>query len=223
MNMQNKSNSTWRVACLIGLLTVVTLSLLCRFWAKGAFVTDDSAEFTGSKLTWNGKNYSSVGGIYTEEKRIAKTADGWDVNEIREDPDHNFVVVRSFLDQYLMVADDYTIPTSGRLTMVNWHGDPLTDPEFLEAVLEISVQKNTSFTYETENISMVTDQQHMREVFFAYENCPVATVFQGYLGKVDGKWVMTTDIEKTTHPQPYLVGCHKIPDEYESILERYFK
>ncbi len=209
--------------CLMGLLIIVTLCMIYRLGSKGAFVTDDSAVFTGSKLTWNGKSYSSAGGVYTEGKRIAKTSDGWDVNEVREDPDHNFVVVRSFLDQYLMVADDYTIPSSGKLTMVNWHGDPVTDSEFLEAILEINVQKSTSFTYETEGIFIVTDRQHMREVYYAYEACPVATFFQGYLGKVDGRWVMTTDIEQPTYPHPYLVGCYEIPDEYEGILEKYFE
>ena len=51
----------------------------------------------------------------------------------------------------------------------------------------------------------------MKKLYFAYEDCPVATVYKGYLGKINGQWAITTD-----------GGCYSIPDKYSKILEKYF-
>ena len=67
----------------------------------------------------------------------------------------------------------------------------------------------------------------MRELWFAYEGCPVATNYMGYMGKVNGEWVITTEIFQTTEsddpsPPQYSVSCYKIPSEYWDILSKYF-
>ena len=76
-----------------------------------------------------------------------------------------------------MVADDYTVPANGELTTISWNGTYITDTEFLTAVSNIDAQKATSFTYQTYGIYELNDNQHMRELYFAYENCPVTTIF----------------------------------------------
>ena len=220
--MKKISSNAVRMACFFVLLIGVAFYVIFRLWSDGVFVSDHSAEYTGSKLTWDGKTYSASAGDYTEGRIIAKTEDGWDIHEVKEDPDHHFLVVRSFLDQQLFVSDDYTVPESGNLTTASWNGTYITDPDFLKAISEIQAQKNTSFMYATEGITSYTDDQRMRSLYVAYENCPVATIFAGYLGKVNDRWVITTEIEQVPYPQPYTVGCYVIPNEYVSLLEEYF-
>ena len=67
----------------------------------------------------------------------------------------------------------------------------------------------------------------MKSIYFAYEDCPIATEYKGYLGKINGKWAITTYISSDQRhpngsPKPYLVGCYSIPEEYTSTLEKYW-
>ena len=84
-------------------------------FASGILVLDHSAQrgFENS-VTWGGHTYVeySYSG-YHEGKTIAKTTDGLRINEIDEDPTHTFIVLRSFLDQWLLVREDYSIPSDG--------------------------------------------------------------------------------------------------------------
>ena len=41
------------------------------------------------------------------------TTIGLRINEIAEDPTHTFIVLRSFMDQWLLVREDYIIPADG--------------------------------------------------------------------------------------------------------------
>lgn len=207
---------------------LVTVSgILALLWNGGVFVFDRSATVHIEGMTWNGRGYSRVSGVYSEGRTIAKSDDGsWKINEIKEDMSHTFVVARSFLDQYLYVSDDYTVPVSGKVTKVCWNGEYIEDNAFVDILTEIDTMKTTSFDYETEAIFALNDTQRMKEVYFAYENCPVATVNKGWLGKINGKWVITTYISYDQDnvdgaPKPYVVGCYSIPDQYSQILEEY--
>ena len=195
--------------CVAFVMVVVILLLL---WRMGVFVTDRSAAVYIEHMTWKGQSYSQISGHYTEGRTIAKSEDGsWKINEVKEDPSHTFVVARSFLDDRLYVSDDYTIPTDGEITTICWNREYIEDKEFIKALSEIDAAKTTSFAYETERIFELTENQRMKELYFAYEDCPVATVYKGYLGKINGQWAITTD-----------GGCYSIPDKYSKILEKYF-
>lgn len=216
-----------RLAIFLLCFSLIAVAFLLKLWESGAFIFVRSAKIGSEFVIWNDKDYSYINGIYSEGRTIAKGNNDWKINAVKEDPTHTFVVVRSFLDQYLVVSDDYTVPQSGELTTVCWNGKYISDEEFLDAVAKIEAEKSTSFTYETEAIFQLTDNQHLRELYFAYENCPVATNFKGYMGKVNGKWVMTSYISQDTRepdgsPKPYEVGCYIIPDEYVEIISNYF-
>lgn len=224
--MNNKLIKYIIAACVSFVILIGIFVLLCH---SGVIVTDRSAIVGIEGMIWNGKGYSTVSGQYTEGRTIAKSADGsWDINEVKEDPSHNFVVVRSFLDQRLYVADDYIIPTSGEITKVYWNGAYIENEDFLKAMSEIDATKTTSFDYETDAIFSLTDNQHMKILYVAYENCPVATVYKGYLGKINGNWTITTLVSDDQRnedgsPKPYTVGCYSIPDKYTDILEAFFE
>lgn len=209
-------------------LTLIIIRIFGMLWYSGVFVSDRSAIVHVEGMKWNGKDYSRIGGEYTEGRTIAKSDNGWKINEIKEDPSHTFVVVRSFLDQYLYVADDYEIQTNGNITKVCWDGEYIDNKEFISALTEIDSIKTTSFDYEIEEpIFVVNDNKKMKPLRFAYEGCPVATVHKGYLGKINGKWVITTYISSNQYNddgsyKPYAVGCYLIPDKYSNILKKYF-
>ncbi len=215
---------------LVSLLVLVVAGAgVFVLYKADAFVFDYSAEFFSSeRMIWDGKEYSAISGDYTEGRTIARDKNGnLHINTVEQDPSHTFVAVRSFLDNYLMVADDYAVPEAGELTTVSWNGEYITDTEFLNALAKIEDEKQTSFTFETEGIFRWTENQRMRRLYFAYENCPVATNFKGYMGKVNGKWVITTYISQDVvnedgSPKPYSVGCYEIPEEYWDILSKYF-
>ena len=116
-----------------------------------------------------------------------------------------------FLRFHLYVSDDYTIPTDGEITTICWNREYIEDKEFIKAMSEIDAAKTTSFAYETERIFELTENPRMKKLYFAYEDCPVATVYKGYLGKINGQWAITTD-----------GGCYSIPDKSSKILEKYF-
>ena len=73
------------------------------------------------------------------------------VNEVEEDPSHTFIVLRSFLDQRLYVADDYTIPKEGDITCVYLKYDRFDNAELCGIISEILASQNETFEYETEN------------------------------------------------------------------------
>ena len=211
--------SKFSIICLC-VFFVIAIGSFVLLWNSGVFVFDRSAIVHMEGMTWKGQDYSIVSGEYTEGRTIAKSKDGWKINEVKEDPSRTFVVARSFLDQYLYVSDDYTVPTSGKITKVCWNGEYIENEEFLQALTQIDSARTTSFDYETEAIFELNDSQRMKQLYFAYENCPVATVNKGWLGKINGEWVITTYI--SSNQKPYTVGCYSIPDKYSQILEKYF-
>lgn len=203
--------SKFSIICLC-VLFVIAIGIFVLLWNSGVFVFDRSAIVHVEGMVWKGQDYSRISGEYTEGRTIAKSEDGsWKINEVKEDPSHTFVVARSFLDQYLYVSDAYTIPTSGEITKICWNREYIEDKEFIKALSEIDAAKTTSFAYNTEAIFVLKDNQRMKKLYFAYEGCPVATVYKGYLGKINGKWAITTD-----------GGCYSIPDKYSQVLEKYF-
>ena len=215
-----------RIKFILTLLLIFSLVIIAlMLWRLLCIPT---AEVSSNHVIWNEKEYCQAYGVYTEGKTIAKGKEAdWKINSVKEDPSHTFIVARSFLDQYLFVSSDYIIPTEGRVTTISWNGEYITDEMFINTVTNIEKEKTTTFTYETDGIYQLTDTQQMRALYFAYEDCPVTTEFKGYMGKVNGEWVITTYISNDKvnpdgSPKQYSVGCYKIPKELRDILSQYF-
>ena len=215
-----------RIKFILSLLLIFLLVMIVFILWK--IICIPSVEVTSNHVVWDEKEYYPAYGVYTEGKTIAKGKEAdWKINSVKEDPSHTFIVARSFLDQYLLVSSDYVIPTEGRVTIIAWNGKYITDEMFINTMTNIEKEKTTTFTYETDGIFQLTDFQQMRELYFAYEDCPVATEFKGYMGKVNGEWVITIYISNDTvnpdgSPKKYTVNCYKIPKEYGDILSQYF-
>lgn len=90
----------------IAIFLAITAAALLLLFTNGIIVFDHSGQRRGEGVFWNGSMYILCSGEYSEGKTIAKTEDGWRINEVKEDDSHTFIVMRSFLDQYLLVKED---------------------------------------------------------------------------------------------------------------------
>ena len=209
-----------KLKILIGCLVVV-VAIFAVMVAKGIIVFDHSAErgFENS-IIWKSVRYEPVPGVYKEGKTIAKVKDsGLSINEVEEDDSHTFVVVRSFIDQWLVVREDYDVPKSGEITKAYWAHQLIEDDEFFSAVTKLMQQSTPDFLYDNSNddIYQYKGNDVMRQIVVAYENCPVPTNYLGYIGTMDGKWCMTvSDYRKDK------IDCYYIPDEYIPVFEKYW-
>lgn len=201
---------------LIGIVLVIAM-LLIYLIANGIIVFDHSGMRRGEGVYWNDVLYVPASGEYSEGKTIAKTNDGWQINVVKEDDSHTFIVLRSFLDQSLLVREDYEVPRSGEITTLYWNRKYIADEEFKRTVTEILAEAEANFEHVTDGIFQMKDNQHMRLLCAGYDGCPIATEYLGYMGTVDGTWYLTVG-------QPVSEGrvpCYAIPEKYTDILSRY--
>lgn len=203
---------------LLGIVLVMAL-LLVHLVTNGIIVFDHSGVRRGEGVYWNDVLYVPASGEYNEGKTIAKTNDGWQINEVEEDDTHTFIVLRSFLDQSLLVREDYDIPSTGETTTLYWNGKSIADDEFKQAVIEILSGAKSDFEYVTDGIFQLKDGQKMRLLCAGYDGCPIATEYIGYMGTVDGIWYLAMDWPFREQGK---VSCYTIPEEYTDILSRYF-
>lgn len=198
----------------------VVIALLGIMLAKGIVVFDHSAQRIGENdITWKGVNYCAVYGKYREGKAIAKTNDGFNICEVEGDDSHTFVGLRSFLDNWLLVREDYVIPIYGEITRVYWNMNFIEDEEFLSVIAEILEKREADFIYNNSkgDIYQYKGDDVMRELVVAYEGCPVPTNNLGYMGTIDGKWCITVG-----NYQKDKIDCYYIPEEYIPNLEKYW-
>lgn len=175
----------------------------------------------GNKLYWNGSVYVSCSGNqYTEGKTIARTKDGWDINEVEEDDTHTFVVIRSFLDQYLLVKEDYDIPTDGEITIAVWMRKKFTDPEFCFALSEMLREIAAGSWTEVDELPWLTTKFE-GEVEIGFNQCPIATSFVGYLWPMEGNWYLARSYYEGGW-QSREISYYSIPQKYFDILQKHF-
>lgn len=172
--------------------------------------------------TYRGFVYIPCSGEYTEGKTIAKTKDGWSINKVQEDDSYAFIVLRSFLDQYLYVREDYVIPQSGNVSTAYWGGITIQDEDFLSAISNIIQNSQSDFEFETGGIFQLNDNQRMKQLSIGYASCPVATNYIGYMGVHKGTWYLTTNIsDQDDESETQVVSCYTIPEKHINTLASY--
>lgn len=204
----------------LGFVAVVVIALFGLMVANGIIVFDHSAvRKEVNDITWKGVNYFAVYGKYREGKTIAKTKDGFQICEVEENKSHTFIGLRSFLDNWLLVREDYVIPIYGEITKVYWDLKFIEDEEFFSAVAEILEEREADFVYDNSkgDIYQYKGDDVMRELVVAYEGCPVPTNHLGYMGTIDGRWCITVG-----NYQKDKINCWYIPEKYTEVLEKYW-
>lgn len=166
-------------------------------------------------------NYSYEKYEFTKNgKDIAYIGD-WKIKEIPEDPSHTFLVVRSFMDQYTIVREDYIIPMEGKVSCAYIGKDNRTeDKKILQAFTEILQKeyiKGTDFFITND----VGANDGFRHVTVGYEGCPVGTDSSiYYIGKIDSKWVIIFRDELGEWKNDKLpVTYYELDDKYGEIFE----
>ncbi|MEG2199207.1 MAG: hypothetical protein RRY25_02830 [Anaerovorax sp.] len=198
------------------LITVVVVFLGFYFSANRTAVYQDG------KLFFKDAVYIPISGKYHESKTIGKTADkNWEVNAIEDDPSHCFVAARSFSDQILFVKEDYQVPQHGKLTGVYVDNLNIIETDrFCEAITAILNQsKGEKFNFETDNI-----HNYAKEIYLCYENCPVGTVWGGFIGIVNNRWVYiepfdTSRLSEDGSPKKITISCRVIDQPYIKTIK----
>ncbi len=201
--------------CLFAAVTVIFLGC--------GLVTDRSAVYSAEGLSWNGAFYKSCSGFYDEGKTIAKTADGnYSLCEVIGDANHNFIVVRSFTDDSLLVRSDYKIPESGNPDTVYLGTKKIENQEDCKIISDIFLNDSEIFSvYATHE-----DVNNWQSVAIGFDGCSVA-VFRGYIGFADENYFFTVDLSDMMEKddgsgQPFTVLCKSINKNHYEILDEYF-
>ena len=176
----------------------------------------------GERVEIDGVRYRYVSFELTKEGKTIGLLDDWKINEISEDPSHTFLVVRSFLDQYYIVREDYQIPTEGKVSCAYiGQYERTEEPELLDALTEILKNEYTDGTeYFISNERGANDT--FRNISVGYEGCPVGTDHSiYYIGKVDCKWVVIFRDELGEWENDKLPAVYyELDDKYGEIFER---
>lgn len=202
---------------------VCVIVAVAVLFASGVIITDRSAVLSAEGLNWNGAFYKSCSGIYDEGKTVAKTSDGtWNINEIKGDPEHNFVVARSGTDDALYVRSDYSVPDSGTPETVYLGSDQITDSEHCKILSDIFISDFGAFFLTASH----SDVEKWIPLSIGYDSCPIA-IFRGYLISYGGKYFFTVDLSDMTEKDdgsgsPFTVICKLVNEDYFSAIDKYF-
>lgn len=207
----------------ISIAAICLLAAITVLFASGVIVTDRSAVYSAEGLNWNGTFYKSCSGFYEEGKTIAKTSDGnWNINEVKGDTEHNFVAVRSFTDDSLLVRSDYKIPESGNPNMVYLGTKKIANREDCKIISDIFLNDSETFYVSATH----EDVNNWQSVSIGFDGCPVA-VFRGYIGFADGKYFFTVDLSDMKDKDdgsgiPFTVLCKSVDKSCYAMLNEHF-
>lgn len=154
----------------------------------------------------------------SEEGKIIGKINGFEIREVPEDPEHNFLVIRSFLDQDYLVRKDYQIPVSGTVSCCYVSGMRSTDEKLLQTIEEIlQAAYDDGFQVELEDHH---SPQRLHSVSVGYEGCPVGTDRKYKLGCLDdGRWVLVFVKDDVVNNGKHTMICHGITKEQAQALE----
>lgn len=216
------------------IIAVVLISPILLLIHNGVIVLDHSAKRTGEQgheFIWKDVRYVACNVDYHEGKTIAKTEDGFSINEVKEDKTHTFLVLRSYIDQWVCVREDYVIPESGKLNAVFIDGTQFMVERLTQAIDHILANFTPEYKYETDNYWSISEDRILKEITFCFDDCPV-----GYsrdltlLGSIDGKWVfakLSDWREDTSAEAPigviYTFDVYTVPNECIDVIEEHWK
>lgn len=172
------------------------------------------AKQRGDTVYWKNNRYVLSKGSYKEEKKIAR-GENFSLYSVG-DLNNIFVGYRSFLDNSLYVREDFKVPVEGEITKLSWKGEFFTNKTLCNTIQKIleNTKNLKEKKYESnEPLFVLRPGVYMGDLWVAYENTYITTEYRGYIGILNGNWVITIDNGN------YVI----IPEEYTDILEQHFK
>lgn len=193
---------------------LIVLIVVFFFGLFKYFSIDRTGKLTANGVRFKDNEYIMKNYVFTEEGKTIGKADSWNINEIPEDKEHNFLAIRSFLDNYYVMRSDYIISNSGEITVTYIDRERYTDKNLNDAVNYIKSEEiEEKFYIKTDNI-----YHYAKRVYVGYNGCPVGTEYIGMVGNINGKMVYIRptkqEREENGVPKEQEYCCYVIPDEY---------
>jgi hypothetical protein len=220
----------YKISILI-LTIILIISLLLI--AISYFRIDRTAEpvFEGGFII-GGEKYVKIPIGFTEEGKTIAKADSFDIMEIPEDKEHNFLAVRSFLDDWTIVKESYIIPTEGDLNVAYLGRERVAEGIKWDMVHSILNQEfQGEFTIEAEIISQYENEfttniwNAVEPIKIGYEDCPVGTDWIGSFGMINGflVFIEAEDLKENNLEYTCYILKHEYRDLYENGAQHTFK
>ena len=181
------------------------------------FSVDRTAQPSAEKsFIIKGEKYVSIPIGFTEEGRTIAKADSFDIMELPEDKEHNFLAVRSFLDDWTIVRESYVIPTYGTVSVAYLRRERVTVGVKWDMVQSILHNDFSSeFLVKSDNIQDIASATS--SIYVGYEDCPVGTELIGYFGNINGKLVFIKAEDIRDNDTVYT--CYILKEKYQSLYK----
>ncbi|MDL2287434.1 hypothetical protein LJB90_02590 [Eubacteriales bacterium OttesenSCG-928-G02] len=150
----------------------------------------------GTTLIYNDVEYKMITiPFYGEqEKRLGNTQDGYRLFSIKNDTYHDFIIILHIMplgDFYYFVKSGVKIPTKGEITAVFIKNKQVRKDNLTAIIENLYNSEDPIF------IDYNKQQTSSYSVYFAYNDCPVATSYKGsfikYKNKYKNEWYYITD------------------------------
>ena len=201
---------------LLVICIIVVIAALLTVVAVNYFSVDRSAQRIGEDgFVIQGETYRSTSVGYSGEGKVIAKADGYDIMVLPEDPARNFLAVRSFTDNWIIVKESYEIPTEGKLNVAYLDYERITDGEKFKLVQSILAGEFAEhFVVKTNGVGEMPSATD--SLYVGYGDCPVGTQWLGRLGNVNGKVVFVTAEDMKDGDLVYT--CYVVGEEYQTLL-----
>lgn len=196
---------------ILGVLALCFIVCLSVCYSSADRTAERAAE---GNFIIKGEKYIPISIGFTKEGKTIAKSDGFDIMEIPEDKDHNFLAVRSFLDNWTIVKESYIIPTEGAVGVAYLWRERVTDGikfNMVQSILNEDYQG--SFTVKTDSESEIYSAT--KEIHIGYGDCPVGTDWIGAFGNINGHLVFIKAEDMKDRDLEYT--CYILKGEYQEL------
>lgn len=198
------------------IVIILLVIIFCFSKAIKYYSIDRSGKLLQEGIIFKDEEYTEIDYAFTKEGKTIGMADSWEIKEIPEDKNHNFLAVRNFLDNFYVVKKSYTIPTEGNIGVVYIDRKRYTDNEWINAInYLLNEELNEKFYIKTNNIA-----HYAKTVRVGYEDCPVGTKYVGMVGNINDKLVYIKP-KKYEYGEEVIFCCYIVTGSARATLEKY--
>ena len=175
------------------MITIISIAIISVFLF--ACASENKADFEQGFLIFNGEKYIETDGIYVESNHKLCKVDEYTIYSIDGDENYNYVVVRSFLDNYLYVKEDFLSEESKIVSVcIGYNSNAYSDDEILIKTITGILAKEQNLL-EDDN-TMEQCRKEGISVSVKYDNDVVGHII-GYLLTYNGQNMFYNYSQKT--------------------------
>ncbi len=175
------------------MITIISIAIISVFLF--ACASENKADFEQGFLIFNGEKYIETDGIYVESNHKLCKVDEYTIYSIDGDENYNYVVVRSFLDNYLYVKEDFLSEESKIVSVcIGYNSKAYSDDEMLIKTITGILAKEQNLL-EDDN-TMEQCRKEGISVSVKYDNDVVGHII-GYLLTYNGQNMFYNYSQKT--------------------------